>query len=62
MDEDVAGFETEDGGLRDTGVGAADPENLRLLAGREGGKEVGLVADCRLGPLFVLVEGEFEGV
>ena len=62
VDEDVTRFETEDGGFRDTGVGAADPEDLRLLAGREGGKEVRLVAGCRLGPLFVLVEGEFEGV
>ena len=60
VDEDVAGFEAEDGGFRDAGVGAADPEDLRLLAGSEGGEEVGLVVGCCLGPLFVLVEGEFE--
>lgn len=62
VDEDVAGFEAEDGGFGDAGVGAADPEDLGLLAGREGGEEVGLVVGCCLGPLLVLVEGEFEGV
>lgn len=60
--EDVARLEAEDGGFGDAGVGAADPEDLGLLAGREGGEEVGLVVGGCLGPLLVLVEGEFEGV
>lgn len=60
--EDVAGLEAEDGGLGDAGVGAAEPEDLGLLAGGEGGEEVGVVAGGCLGPLFVLVQGELEGV
>ena len=62
VDEDVAGPEAEDGGLGDAGVRAADPEDLGLLAGGEGGEEVGVVGGGGLGPLFVLAQGEFEGV
>jgi hypothetical protein len=43
VDEDVAGFETEDGGFGDAGVGAADPEDFGGLAFGEGGEEVGVV-------------------
>lgn len=62
VDEDVAGLEAEDGGFGDAGVGAADPEDLRVLARGEGGEEGGVGGGGGLGPLFVLVEGEFEGV
>lgn len=58
--EDVAGLEAEDGGLGDAGVGAADPEDLGLLARCEGGEEVGVVVGGGLGPLLVLVEAGFE--
>lgn len=60
--EDVARLEAQHGGFRDAGVGAADPEDLRVLAGGEGGEEVRVGGGGGLGPLFVLVEGEFEGV
>lgn len=32
VDEDVAGLEAEHGGFGDAGVGAADPEDLGVLA------------------------------
>lgn len=60
--EDIAGLEAEDGGLGDAGVGAADPEDLGLLARGEGGEEVRLVVGCCLGPLFVLLQGELESI
>lgn len=60
--KDVAGLQAEHGGFGDTRVGAADPENLGLLAGCEGGEEGGVGVSGFLGPLFVLVEGEGEFV
>lgn len=60
--EDVAGIEAEDHGLGDAGVGAAEPEDLGLLACGEGGEEAGVVGGGGLGPFFVLLEGEGEGV
>lgn len=62
VDEDVAGLHAEDGGFGDAGVGAADPEDLRLLALGEGGEEVGVGGGGRFGPLLVLAQGQFEGV
>lgn len=60
--EDVARLEAEHGGFGHTRVGAADPEDLRRLAGGEGREEVRLVRGRFLGPLFVLPEGEVDGV
>lgn len=60
--EDVARVEAEEGGLGDAGVGAAEPEDLRLLALREGGEEVGLGLGGRLGPFLVVLEGDLEGI
>ena len=40
--EDVAGFEAEDGRFGDAAVGAAEPEDLRVLACGEGGEEGGV--------------------
>ncbi len=62
VDEDVARLEAEDGGFGDAGVGAADPEDLGGLALGEGGEEVGFGLGEGLGPFFVLLQGEFEGV
>lgn len=60
--EDVAWLQAQHGGFGDARVGAADPEDLGLLAGGEGGEEVrGGFGGC-VRPLLVLVEGEFEGV
>jgi len=58
--EDVAGLEAEDGGLRDAGVGAADPEDLGRLALTAFGKEVGVFLGRLLGPTLVGLEGLFE--
>jgi len=62
VDEDVAGLQAQEGGFGDAGVGAADPEDLGLLAGGEGGEEVGVGFGGGAGPLLVLVEGFGEGV
>ena len=62
VDEDVAGVEAEEGGFGDAGVGAAEPEDLGLLALGEGGEEVGLVLGGCLGPFFVVLERELEGI
>lgn len=40
--EDVAGFQAEDCGLWDAGVGAANPQDFGGLAFGEGGQEVGV--------------------
>ena len=60
--EDVARLEAEHGGFGDARVGAAEPEDGWVLAGGEGGEEVGVVVGGCLGPLLVLVEGYVEGV
>ena len=62
VDEDVAGFEAEEGGFGDAGVGAADPEDLGVLAGGEGGEEGRFRLGGLLGPFFVGGEGGLEGV
>lgn len=55
--EDVAGLHAQHGGFGDAGVGAADPEDLGLLALGEGGEEVGFGGRGGFGPLLVLVQG-----
>ena len=62
VDEDVAGPEAKHGGFGDAGVGAADPEDLGLLAGGEGGEEVWGSDGGLLGPLLVFGNGGVEGV
>lgn len=62
MHEDVAGLEAQHGGFGEAGVGAADPEDLRGLAGGEGGEEGGVLLGGGAGPVFVFLEGELEGV
>lgn len=52
--EDVAGLPAEEGRFGDSGVGAADPENLRLLALGERREEIGLFLGGARGPFFVL--------
>lgn len=60
--EDVAGLETQDGGLGDAGVGAAEPEDGWMLAGCEGGEEIGMVVGGCVGPLSVLLQGAGQAV
>ena len=62
VDEDVAGPEAEEGGLGDAGVGAAEPEDLRVLAAGEGGEEVRQLVGDGLGPVFVLVEAGLDEI
>ncbi len=62
VDEDFAGLEAQDRGLGDAGVGAAEPEDLRVLGVGEGGEEFGVLAGAGGGPGFVLLEGLLEGV
>lgn len=54
--EDVARVEAEDGGFGDARVGAAEPEDGRVLPFGEGGEEVGFVVAGRLHPRFVVGE------
>ena len=54
--EDFAGLEVEDGGFGDPRVGAAEPEDLRLLAGTEGGEEAWVRGGGAGGPGGVAVE------
>ena len=58
--EDVAGLQAEQGRLGDARVGAADPEDLGLLARGEGGEEARVRVGGRLGPLLVLVQAVLE--
>lgn len=60
--EDVTGLEAEDGGFGTAGVGAADPEDLGVLAGGELGEEEGLFLVEFGGPLAVFGEGLLECV
>ncbi len=62
VDEDVTRLEAQDGGFGHAGVGAAEPEDFRVLACGEGGEEVGVRLGGLGGPLFVLVEGEGERI
>ena len=62
VDEDVTGLEAEDGGFRDAGVGAADPEDFGRLALGEFGQQVGFGAVGLFGPVFVGFEAVGEVV
>lgn len=62
VNKDITGLEAEDGGLRDTRIGAAYPEDLGFLARSEGGEELGFVGCGFLRPLMVLVKSEGEAV
>lgn len=57
----VAWLEAQHGRFGHAGVGAAEPEDGRVLACGEGGEEVWVGVGGCLGPLFVLVEGGVEG-
>lgn len=52
--EDVTGLQAQDGGLGAARVGAADPEDLRVLAGGQGRKEFGVFLCSPGGPVLVL--------
>ena len=62
MHEDVAWFEAQDGGFGNAGVGAADPEDLGVLAAGEGGEEGGVFVAGFVGPVFVFAQDELEVV
>jgi len=52
--EDVAGLQAQDGGLGAARVGAADPEDLRVLARRQLREEIGVFLRSPGGPVLVL--------
>lgn len=60
--EDVAGLAVADGGLGDAAVGAAYPENLWGLAGREAFEEGGVRFGGSSGEGLVPGEDALEGV
>ena len=58
---DIAGFETQDRGLWDTRVGAADPKDVGALDTDAVGKEVGFGLGVLVGPALVLLKSLLEG-
>ena len=60
--EDITGLETQNGGLGDAGVRAAEPENGWMLAGCEGGEEIGMVVGGCISPLSIFLESAGQAV
>lgn len=58
--EDITGFHVENGGFRAPRVGAADPEDLGLLAPGKGREEIRVFPGGSSGPFFVL--GQSGGI
>lgn len=60
VNEDVTGLEAQHRGFRASRVGAAEPEDLRLLAGCKGREEVGVLTRRLSSPFLVLAQANGE--
>ena len=62
VDEDVSRLQAQNGGLRASGVGAADPEDFGALADRQGSEQVRILLGSFGSPFLVRVQSSGQPI